>query len=98
MDSLRRFGVSDKSTSLIAIKLIKTQENETTQLTQETSKPYIQFLQTAVDGDLTRVSNTQLADLHDMAVIKKNYKFPATVTTPHQIQNAIISSISLRGA
>lgn len=98
MDGLRRFGISDKSTSLLAIKLIKSESHDTTKLIQETSKPFLEFLENVIDGTLTRVSDEAIEELCDLNLLKKNYKLPATVTTSKQINNAIISAISLRGA
>lgn len=98
MDSFRRFGITDKTSSLIAIKVVQTESNDSLSSPEEVVQPYLDFLKKNVDGTLTRISNETLEELRDLKVIKKNYKLPDTVTKPSQYQNAIISSISLRGA
>ncbi|VVT51600.1 uncharacterized protein SAPINGB_P003150 [Magnusiomyces paraingens] len=100
MDGLRRFGISDNSRSFFAVKIIKgsTSSDKSDAGNRSLYQPYLDFLIEKVKGRQIQVANLTIEKLSDFKVIKKNYKLSASLIHPTQINTALISAISLRGA
>ncbi|KAG0237503.1 hypothetical protein BGW42_000713 [Actinomortierella wolfii] len=81
-ESLRRFGISDSTTSLIAIKI----GGEASTVLEEMNK--------TVDGTLTSFSN--LEQEADLATLRKYYKIDPKVTDKEQILNWIIGAMAMK--
>lgn len=64
MDGLRRFGIADTSKSLLAVKLVKSTD-------EESYKPFLEFLKTNIQGTQVRVSNEAIENLCDFKIVKK---------------------------
>lgn len=73
MDGLRRFGISDSSKSILAVKVIKgsTSDDTADESNKNLYQPYLGFLITNVEGTQARVSNLSIQKLTDLKVIKK---------------------------
>lgn len=61
MDGLRRFGITDNSDKIIAIKVVK----------NEDYKPYLDFLLKNIEGQEVKLTLEKLKDLSDLKLIKK---------------------------
>jgi hypothetical protein len=88
-DALRRFGLTDKTTSLLAIRIIDTTlppysptdshspTSDPIQPQHNTLELIRQFLTQAVEGTSVPFSDEEIAKVRDIASIRKAYKLPA---------------------
>jgi len=89
-DALRRFGISDKTTSLLAIKIIDSAAPTTSSETNPASTPshhppttqdtIRDFLSTAVEGKPVPFSDAEFEKVRDVQSIAKLYKLGATIS------------------
>jgi len=91
-DALRRFGISDKTTSLLAIKIIDSaaptlsSDPPTTTSTPSHSSATTQdtirnFFSTAIEGTPVPFSDAELEKLRDVPAIAKLYKLGASLSS-----------------
>lgn len=94
MDGLRRFGITDSSTSLIAIKVVKI-DNVTTNLESSYA-----LLTQIVAGTELDVNDLNIQKHCDLELLKKNYKLGKSVNIedPWSVNAALVGAITLRGS
>lgn len=92
MDGLRRFGISDDCTSILAIKVINTNT--------DTVEPAYEFLKANISGTEIPVTDLNIQAHCETMILKKNYKLPNTLDlNNHQAVNtALVGGITLRGS
>lgn len=94
MDGLRRFGITDDSTSLIAVKVVNAMS------THSIESAY-QFLTTSIQGQEIPVTDSNIqARCEVSTVLKKNYKLPNSLdlSNPQLVNGALVGALTLRGS
>jgi hypothetical protein len=77
-DALRRFGITDKTTSLLAIRILDT--TASSQPHHHTLESIQRFLSEAIEGTSAPFSDEEVAKVRDIPAIRKSYKLPAPAT------------------
>ncbi|KAK9448886.1 kinase binding protein CGI-121-domain-containing protein [Limtongia smithiae] len=91
-DGLRRFGIKDDNDSLLVITLV--QEDE-----KDQESVVFERLDKIVTGHRVVLSDASIAELTNIELLRKNYKFPqgVQITDPTEANNAILGAVALRG-
>lgn len=92
MDGLRRFGITDDSSSLLAVKVVKSSE--------ELEAAY-KFLITTVKGAEISVTDSNINSRCEIeTTLKRNYKLPNTLdlTNAKVVNTALVGALTLRGS
>ncbi|ODQ63936.1 hypothetical protein NADFUDRAFT_52922 [Nadsonia fulvescens var. elongata DSM 6958] len=91
MDALKRFGISDTTTSVVVVKADPTHKANTDLVTNE--------LHSLVRGDMLSVNGKNLQRFTDLNMVKKNYKVPGTFNFEDRdkLSSVVVGSVCLRG-
>lgn len=92
MDSLRRYGISEHTTSLFAIRLCNAAVPE------EVTK-YETLFKELIQGTPEKVKDARVAELCDPEVVRNNYKLAKDwdMADRSRVLGAIVGALSLRG-
>ncbi|KAK9478505.1 kinase binding protein CGI-121-domain-containing protein [Lipomyces japonicus] len=92
-DALRRFGVKDESTALLVVQVCHDGGGGDGQAQDGVNVEEI------VDGTKVDVTDEAIAQLTNLAVVKKNYKLPQTVslTDTERLASLVVGAVSMRG-